>query len=85
MLSEQFEASRRRQSTPRCAVTESAELTAEGIWLVVAGGVCYTVGTVFLIFDWRICFFHSVRDLLVIIGSGCRFLVIVNDVILMSS
>lgn len=46
------------------------ELTA---WLV-AGGVSYTVGVVFLHYDHRVRYFHAVWHLMVIAGSTCHYL-----------
>ncbi len=43
---------------------------------VVAGGVCYTVGTVFLMLDVRRYHFHSIWHVLVIAGSGCHYVAI---------
>jgi hemolysin III len=42
------------------------------LWMVV-GGVCYTIGTLFLIYDDRIRHFHAVWHLFVIAGSACHF------------
>jgi hemolysin III len=42
------------------------------LWMVV-GGVCYTIGTLFLIYDDRIRHFHAVWHLFVIAGSPCHF------------
>lgn len=42
-------------------------------WLI-AGGISYTGGVIFLVFDQRVPYFHAVWHLLVILGSGCHFL-----------
>ena len=42
------------------------------LWMVF-GGVCYTIGTLFLIYDDRIRHFHAVWHLFVIAGSACHF------------
>ncbi len=42
--------------------------------LILAGGMCYTVGTLFLIYDARVRHFHAVWHLCVIAGSACHFL-----------
>jgi hemolysin III len=47
-----------------------------GLWWILIGGLCYTVGTVFLIFDHRVCHFHALWHLFVIAGSACHFFVI---------
>ena len=41
-------------------------------WMLI-GGVCYTLGTLFLIYDQRIRHFHAVWHLFVIAGSACHF------------
>ena len=42
-------------------------------WLAT-GGVCYTLGTVFLILDLQRYHFHAIWHLWVIVGSTCHFL-----------
>ncbi len=44
-------------------------------WMLV-GGLCYTLGTIFLIFDHRHRHFHALWHLSVILGSLSHFLVI---------
>ncbi len=39
----------------------------------LAGGVCYTLGTVFLIFDNRVPHFHAIWHLFVMAGSAIHF------------
>jgi hemolysin III len=46
------------------------------IWLVV-GGLCYTVGTIFLKNDQRVRYFHATWHLLVIAGTASHFYAIV--------
>jgi len=41
---------------------------------IIAGGVCYTVGTLFLIYDERVRHFHAAWHLWVIAGSACHFM-----------
>ena len=41
---------------------------------IIAGGFCYTVGTVFLTFDERVRHFHAAWHLCVIAGSTCHFI-----------
>ena len=43
-------------------------------WWMLWGGVCYTLGTLFLIYDQRVRHFHAVWHLCVIAGSACHFL-----------
>ncbi len=45
------------------------------VWMLV-GGLCYTLGTFFLIFDYRYRHFHAMWHLSVILGSLSHFLVI---------
>jgi hemolysin III len=46
------------------------------LWWMLAGGLFYSLGTLFLIFDNKIRFFHAVWHLFVIAGSACHFLAI---------
>ncbi|NQU24629.1 MAG: hemolysin III family protein [Candidatus Nealsonbacteria bacterium] len=47
-----------------------------GMWWMLIGGLCYTVGTVFLALDNHVRHFHVVWHLFVIAGSACHFFVI---------
>lgn len=49
-------------------------LPPAGFWLLLAGGLCYTVGAVFYLFTKNIRFMHSVFHLWVLAGSVCQFL-----------
>lgn len=44
-----------------------------GFWLLVAGGVCYTIGAVFYVFTKKKKFMHSVFHLWVLAGSIFQF------------
>jgi hemolysin III len=44
-----------------------------GLWWMLIGGVCYTLGTLFLIFDQRVPYFHAIWHLCVIAGAACHF------------
>jgi len=46
--------------------------------LIVSGGVCYTLGTLFLIYDARVRHFHAIWHMCVIAGSTCHFYGILN-------
>jgi hemolysin III len=49
-----------------------ASLPAGGFWLLVAGGLCYTLGVVFYL--WRqLRFHHAVWHGFVLGGSVCHF------------
>jgi hemolysin III len=50
-------------------------------WLMLVGGACYSIGTLFLINDERVRHFHAVWHLCVIAGSACHFLGILAIVI----
>ena len=60
-------------------------LPTNGMIWCVAGGLCYTIGTVFLAFDTKVQYFHALWHLFVIAGSYCHFLVIVDYVIPLKS
>jgi hemolysin III len=47
-------------------------------WWVLAGGVCYTLGILFLVTDHRHRFLHAVWHLWVIAGTACHFWAILN-------
>ena len=40
---------------------------------ILAGGLCYTAGTVFLVLDHRRIYFHAIWHLFVIAGSACHY------------
>jgi hemolysin III len=42
-------------------------------WWMLTGGICYTIGTLFLIHDTRVRHFHAVWHVCVIAGSACHF------------
>lgn len=50
----------------------------EVLWWMLAGGVCYTVGTLFLMFDHRHRYLHAVWHLCVIAGTACHFWAILH-------
>ena len=47
-----------------------------GLWWMLVGGLCYTIGTVFLIFENHVRHAHALWHLFVITGSACHFFVI---------
>ncbi len=51
---------------------------AEVVGWVLAGGACYTVGTLFLMSDHRHRYLHAVWHLFVMAGSACHFWAIVR-------
>jgi hemolysin III len=50
-----------------------AGLVPAAVWGIVAGGVCYTLGTVFLLNDRRVWYFHAIWHLLVIAGAAIHW------------
>jgi hemolysin III len=51
-----------------------------GLWLLLAGGLCYTVGTIF--YSWkRLPYHHAVWHLFVLGGSVCHFFAVWSAVI----
>jgi hemolysin III len=59
----------------------SVALPAAGLWLLVAGGLLYTVGTVFYVMK-KVPYMHAVWHLFVLAGSVCHFLAVVLFVML---
>jgi len=60
-------------------------LPADGVVLFAGGGMCYTIGTIFLALDRRVRYFHALWHLLVIAGSMCHFFVVTAYVIPLSA
>ena len=58
----------------------SNALAAQGLWWLVAGGLCYTIGVLFYVAK-KIPFTHAIWHGFVVAGSGCHFFVIYNHVI----
>ena len=50
-----------------------ANLPAQGLALLFAGGFCYTVGVLFFAFDRKLRFNHAIWHLFVLAGSVCHF------------
>lgn len=50
-------------------------LPAEGLWLLLGGGICYTVGCIFYVLK-KIPYMHSIFHLWVLAGSVLQFLAI---------
>jgi hemolysin III len=59
----------------------AAALPAPGIWLLVAGGLCYTFGTIFYVMK-RVRYMHAVWHLFVLAGSILHFLSVLLFVII---
>lgn len=52
-----------------------AVLPAGGLWLLVAGGLCYTVGCIFYVLK-KVPYMHSIFHLFVVAGSVLQFLAV---------
>lgn len=57
-----------------------ANIEAAGLWLLVAGGLAYTLGTLFYVLK-RIPYFHMIWHLFVLAGSICHYLAVLLFVI----
>jgi len=55
-------------------------LPAAGLWLLVAGGLAYTVGTVFYVLE-RVHYMHAVWHFWVLVGSVLHFLAVLLYVV----
>ena len=55
-----------------------AYIPAEGLWLLLAGGLLYTGGLLFYAFE-RIPYHHAIWHLFVVGGSLCHFLAVLHD------
>lgn len=52
-----------------------ALMPAPGLWLLIGGGVCYSLGCIFYILK-KVPYMHSIFHLWVLAGSVCQFLAI---------
>lgn len=55
-------------------------IPAVGLFWLVVGGMCYTVGTLFYQAD-RLPYFHAIWHLFVLAGSGCHFWAVMTSVL----
>lgn len=62
------------------AIPLTGLVPAAALWSMLAGGLCYTLGTLFLLFDSRVVHFHAVWHLFVIAGSMFHFFPILRCV-----
>jgi hemolysin III len=58
-------------------------LAPAGIWLLVAGGLCYTIGTIFYVLK-KVRYMHAIWHVFVLAGSILHFLAILIYVIIPS-
>jgi len=56
-------------------------ISEAGLFWVAAGGLCYTSGIVFLVYDEKVPYFHAIWHLFVIAGSTCHYIAIVKYVL----
>lgn len=52
------------------------QMPMAAFWGMLLGGLCYSIGTVFLVCDRKVPHFHALWHLFVIAGSVCHFVVI---------
>jgi hemolysin III len=62
------------------AVPLAGLVPAVPLWWMLCGGLCYSVGTIFLMNDNRVPQFHAIWHLLVIAGSAFHFFAILDSV-----
>jgi hemolysin III len=55
-------------------------LPSDALWLLIAGGICYTVGTIFYLWE-RLPFNHAVWHLWVLAGSACHWLAVFGYIV----
>jgi hemolysin III len=53
-------------------------VAAQGLVLLVAGGLAYTAGVVFFVLDSRVRFAHFVWHLFVVAGTACHFFAVLD-------
>jgi hemolysin III len=53
-----------------------AVIPAVALWWIFAGGLCYSLGMVFLVNDQKRPYFHAIWHVCVLAGSTCHFFVI---------
>ena len=56
-------------------------LNASAIWLLVLGGLAYTIGVIFYIMQKKVKYMHSIWHLWILAGSLLHFLCIILYVI----
>jgi hemolysin III len=67
---------------PAVAVKPMISIVPGGcLWMMVVGGLCYMVGTVFLTFDRKALFLHAVWHVFVIAGSAVHYFTILHYVV----
>jgi hemolysin III len=56
-------------------------MPAAALAWIAAGGVLYTLGTLFLMRDDQVPFFHAIWHLFVIAASACHFFAVMRFVV----
>jgi hemolysin III len=57
-------------------------IPSQGLWWILFGGFSYTIGVIFLVFDSKFPYFHSVWHLCVIVGTSAHYYVVLSNVVL---
>jgi hemolysin III len=60
-----------------------ANLAPQGVWLLAAGGLCYTVGTIFYVLK-KVRYMHAIWHVFVLAGSILHFIAVLVYVIIPS-
>ena len=60
-----------------------ANIAPAGLWLLVAGGLCYTVGTIFYVLK-KVRYMHAIWHVFVLAGSILHFIAVLVFVIIPS-
>jgi hemolysin III len=60
-----------------------ANIAPTGLWLIVAGGLCYTVGTIFYVLK-KVPYMHAIWHVFVLAGSILHFIAVLVFVIIPS-
>jgi len=56
-----------------------SQMPSTVIWLIIAGGILFTVGVVFYIWRWFV-YHHAVWHVLVLAGAICHYVAVLNSV-----
>lgn len=59
---------------PIVSIPAMYQIAPQSVHAIIAGGIFYTVGTLFLVYDEQVKHFHAIWHLCVISGSACHFL-----------
>ncbi len=60
------------------AVPLVQHMSEQGLALLLAGGIAYTVGTVFFMLDSRVRYAHTVWHCFVVAGTACHFFAVLS-------